>query len=132
HMRSGGEVRRAGEERGTARENPRELADRPAPLRDTGPGGAAALSAAPPAAGEPGSIASRLDPARLRLAGVRSLLEDLLAALDLTLVRGRLVIALVVCLLAALALAVAGRGPVAAPPPLPRLARRRPGPGVAA
>jgi hypothetical protein len=48
--------------------------------------------AAPP---EPGGIAARLDPARLQTVGVRGLVEELLAALDSTLVRRKLTVALV-------------------------------------
>jgi hypothetical protein len=117
HIPSSSQVRRSREEKWLALENLPEFADLLGPLPDNGSRGAAARSAGTPVAVEPGSIASRLDPARLRLAGVRSLLEDLLAALDLALVRGRLVIALVVCLLAALVLAVAGSGLLDALPP---------------
>ncbi len=42
---------------------------------------------------EPSTVASRVDPAQLRLLGVRSLLEDLLAALDSALVRQKLLVA---------------------------------------
>jgi hypothetical protein len=43
---------------------------------------------------EPGGIAARLDPARLQTVGVRGLVEELIAALDSTLVRRKLKIAL--------------------------------------
>ena len=44
-------------------------------------------------AGPPATIASRLDPGQMRLAGVRPLLEELLGALDSTFVRRKLIVA---------------------------------------
>lgn len=44
-------------------------------------------------------ISARLDPMRLRTVGVRGLLEDLIAALDSTFVRGKLAIAAAACVL---------------------------------
>jgi hypothetical protein len=44
-------------------------------------------------------ISARLDPMRLQTVGVRGLLEDLIAALDSTFVRGKLLIAAIACVL---------------------------------
>jgi hypothetical protein len=59
-----------------------------------------AIDDPPPHDSRPQSgISARLDPMRLRTVGVRGLLEDLVAALDSTFVRGKLLIAASACVL---------------------------------
>ncbi|HEV3263195.1 MAG TPA: hypothetical protein VG013_40545 [Gemmataceae bacterium] len=55
----------------------------------------------------PAGVASRLDPMRLETVGVRALLDELLAAMDSTLVRGKLLIAAVAGVVSAVILAFA-------------------------
>src|SRR5262245_58555939 len=52
---------------------------------------------------EPSGIAARLDPLRLRTVGVRGMAEELVAALDISLVRSKLIVACSAALLIALA-----------------------------
>jgi hypothetical protein len=56
---------------------------------------------------EPGGIAARLDPMRLQTVGLRGLFDEMLGALDNTLVRGKMLVAAAAGILAALAVLVA-------------------------
>jgi hypothetical protein len=71
----------------------REFADMAEKVAANGPAGRKAARAQRKRRLTPGTVASRLDPQRLQLVGVRGLMKELVAALDSTLVRKKLLAA---------------------------------------
>jgi hypothetical protein len=106
HIPTGSEVRRAHHERWRPLTSVAEFADLLLPAAAYGTG---ALPSSSPEIETP-SIAARLDPTRLRTPGVPALLQELLAALDSTLVRGKLLVTALAALLGGVLLAVLDSG----------------------
>jgi hypothetical protein len=85
----------------------REFADLAAKVAANGPSGAAAAARARrKRRARPSTVASRLDPQQLQTVGVRGLMQELVAALDSTLVRKKLAAAAVAGLLLGFLLAL--------------------------
>jgi hypothetical protein len=106
HIPTSSEVRRAEHEKWRPLASVAEFADLllPAAVNGAGP-----LSGSSPEIETP-SIAARLDPTRLHTLGVGALLQELLAALDSTLVRSKLVLTALAALLGGVLLAVLDSG----------------------
>jgi hypothetical protein len=112
---AGSMVRRSPEEEWVTLNWTREFADlAEVHLRHHEAAGAPVAATHEPEASEPATVASRLDPNRLRTVGVRGAVEELLAALDSTLVRNKMLVGSLAGLLMGCCLALSRLGLLAA------------------
>jgi hypothetical protein len=119
HVPYASRVRRSPDEEWVALDWTEEFADL-IPAAGLPPAAPGTPSAAPlPILGDPTSLASRLNPARLRTVGLRGLIEELIAALDSAMSRMKLLCAAPAGVASGAALALAGAAANYLPWPMP-------------